>query len=238
MWPIVSEVLNDYCGIKNGASSILFGAEKTQQGLALIKTNRELINSDSRILAGKIGQPAKLEKNWDKIANAMRSEKARDGLPDSIKGLWKTDLFLGNPQENRWVGSSLKTNPSQLEGAAGLRIGIYPERKKGERPSVDSRKNLILLPLPYNASFMEYFYESFIMVKTFINADAKLPKPVALPDSSDRFIAEQLEKRRNFIVLDIIEEMRTLGQVNLLATTVEEGVGVDSLIAPFAAQSA
>ena len=236
VWPIVSEVLNDHCGIKNGANSILFGAEKTA-GLSLIKTNRDLINSDSRILAGNIGQPAKLEKNWDKISKAMRSAQAREKLPESIKGLWKADLFLGNSQENRWVGSTLKINPDQLEGAAGLRIGVFPERTRGERPSIDTGKNLVLLPLPYNASFMEYFYESFILIKTFIGADAKLPKPVALPDSDDRFIAEEFEKRRLFPVLDVIDAMKPLGQVNLLSTAVEESEGSNSMIAPIAAQS-
>src|ERR1700733_4560812 len=80
---LVSNVLADFCGIKSGAESILFGAEKTG-GLALIETCADLITDDSRILSGKIGQPAKLKKQWDAIKQAMRNTAARERLPLSI----------------------------------------------------------------------------------------------------------------------------------------------------------
>ena len=149
---IVSNVLNDFCNIKSGAESILFGAEKSG-GLSLIDTSEALLNEHSRVLSGSVGQPAKLRKQWNTIRKALRDAKARDRLPTSIKGLWKADLFLGSSSEGRWVGSTLKLNKSDFVGAAGLRLGIYPETKSGEGPVRDDSNNLILCPLPYDLNF-------------------------------------------------------------------------------------
>lgn len=216
IYGLLSSVLEDYCGIKTGAESILFGAEKTG-GLSLIETSADLLDNESRILSGKIGQPAKLKKNWDRIKKALRDAKARERLPSSIKGLWKADLFLGSSDEGRWVGSTLKLNKRDFEGAPGLRLGIYPEMRAGEGPSRDEANNLVLCPLPYDSSFMELFYTSFFTVKQFLIADTRVPKPVALPNAADRFVAQQLEERRQFAVLDILEAMYPMGQPDLTA---------------------
>lgn len=219
IYPRLSSVLEDFCGIKTGAESILFGAEKTG-AISLIETSHELVNAESRILSGKIGQPAKLQKQWNTITKALRDTKARDRLPTSIKGLWKADLFLGSSNEGRWVGSTLKLNRPDFEGGAGLRVGIYPEEKRGDGPTRDEKNNLVLCPLPYDGSFMEVFHSAFFTVKHTLLADTKLPKPVAIPNSADRFLAQQLVDRRDFTVLDIIEAMFHMGQPDL----VSEGV--------------
>jgi hypothetical protein len=238
---LLSNILNDFCGIKAGAESILFGAEKSG-GISLIQTSQSLIDSNSRILSGKIGQPAKLQKQWNTIQKALRDTKARDRLPTSIKGLWKADLFLGSSQEGRWVGTTLKLNRSDFQGAAGLRIGIYPEVKKGESPSRDDANNLVLCPLPYDANFMESFYSSFFAVKQFLLADAKVPKPVALPGSADRFLAQQFEDRRDFPILEVIEAMYPLGQPDLTGESVVGSASADEsapmdAVAPVAKQA-
>lgn len=211
---LISNLLDDYCGIKSGAESILFGAEKSG-AISLIETSATLLDNESRVLSGKVGQPAKLLKNWGPIKRALRSVEARNRLPASIRGLWKADLFLGSAAEGRWVGSTLKLNRADFEGAAGLRVGIYPEVKKGEGPVLDDRNNLVLCPLPYDAHFMEIFYSSFFLVKQFLLANAKVPPPVNLPNSADRFVAQQLEDRRLFPVLDVIDAMYPLGQPGL-----------------------
>ncbi len=219
IYALLSNVLEDFCGIKAGAESILFGAEKNG-GLSLIETSMDLVDAKSRILSGKIGQPAKLKKQWDTIKKALRDTEARKRLPSSIKGLWKADLFLGSSAEGRWVGSTLKLNKNDFEGAAGLRIGIYPELKAGESPTKDEKNNLVLCPLPYDASFMELFYSAFFTVKQLLIADSHLPKPVALPNAADRFVAQQLVDRRGFPVLDIVDVMFPMGQLDLTQESV------------------
>ena len=215
---LVSEVLEEFCGIREGANSILFGAEKNG-AVTLIETASDLLTDESRILAGKTGQPPKLKRYLDRLVKAFRRPDYRERLPASIRGLWRADLFIGSPREDRWVATTLKINPADLEGAPGIRIGVYPERQRGERPSRDDGRNLILCPLPYNAGFMELFYSSFFIVRQVLAADARVPRPVALPSADDQHVALELVARRDFPLLEVIEVLDPMAQPGLLESS-------------------
>jgi hypothetical protein len=66
IWPLVSEVLEDHCGIAGGAESILFGPEKNGV-IPVLKTAEQAFTPDSRVLAGNVGQPAKLKKRIGQV---------------------------------------------------------------------------------------------------------------------------------------------------------------------------
>lgn len=199
--PMVMERVVDamrLCNAKGDApKSILFGVEKSgsQQ---LIATARETLTDDSRLLYGTRGQPLKLRKHLSGIAGAFRRPNARLALPYSIRGVWKADLFTGFSDSDRWLATSVKVNPVQLEGAAGLRIGIVPTRQ-GTTDLVrkDEGRNLIICPLMHDQSFMQVFYEGWRIVQAFIAADAKVPSEVALPGPHEREVARILEQRRD-----------------------------------------
>jgi hypothetical protein len=90
------------CRIDRGdPASILFAIEKagSQQ---LISTELDYITDNSRVLSGTRGQPVKLKKHLTSLASAFRRPVARLNLPQSIRGLWKADLFLGSPQPDHW----------------------------------------------------------------------------------------------------------------------------------------
>ncbi len=221
--PTVMERIHDaahqYCNVPGTVpSSILFGLEKTG-ALNLIDTVKERLNEDSSLLAGIRGRPAKLRRHIDSIAAAFRRRDARDALPWSIAGLWKADLFVGYEDSDRWVGTTVKINAAHLEGARGLRIGIVPSRAgEDDRVRVDDSKNLVVCPLPHDGSFMEIFYQGWGVVQQFIAADAKLPKPVALPRHPDRQVANYLVDRREYFVTEVIDALRPLAQPELLRT--------------------
>ncbi len=216
--PRIGEVLERHCRIKGNARSILFGAEKGAR-LELVGTPRGLLTPESRLVVSDRGRPIKLKTYLDRVKRAFSFPQERDLLPRSIRGLWRADLFVGAPAEDRWVATTLKINPAHLEGAPGIRIGIYPERRRDESPSFDATKNLILCPVPYDGGFMELFYSAFFLVKTFLTSDAKLPRPVALPLSIDRSVAKLLEDRRAFPVVDVLEALETLAQPGLLLSS-------------------
>ena len=198
--------------------SILFGVEKNgaQQ---IIATAREILTEDSRLLTGKQSQPPKLRNHLSVLAAAFRRPSTRASLPTSINGLWKADLFLGCTDSDRWIGTSVKINPSRLEGANGLRVGIVPASEgKNDRIRKDDGKNLIICPLPYDGSFMEAFYYAWNIVQQFFAADAKLPKEVALPNGAHRQIARWLEERRSYPVVEVVEAMKPVAQPGLLET--------------------
>lgn len=134
--PRTQEVLHEFCSIKGGVSSILFGPEK--DGLIpLLETTQNSLTDNSILHLGQPGRPPKLKAHVPQLIAAFRRPEERDRLPQSIKGLWKADLFVGSADEDIWVGTTVKIKSSHLEAAQGLRIGIYPEENKRDTPRFD-----------------------------------------------------------------------------------------------------
>lgn len=220
IWPLASEVLESFCGIGGGADSLLFGPEKNGR-IPILESVRDALTDEARVYVGNRGQPPKLKRYIPQIINAFYRNEARNKLPRSIRGLWKADLFIGNPESEKWVGTTVKSNPTGLEGAQGLRLGIYPKKDARDCPRRDDDLNLVRLPLPYDGAFMEIFYMSFYLVRAFLLADAQVPRPVELPHAEDRFLTLELERRRTFPIMDVLEVIRGMSQPGLLRT---EGV--------------
>lgn len=94
--PVITRIdhaLAKFCKIKGGeVKSLLFGAEKSGS-IQLIKSIKDNLTAESRLLSGSKGQPVRLRKHIDAVAAAFRTRTVRAALPNSIKGLWKADLF-------------------------------------------------------------------------------------------------------------------------------------------------
>lgn len=220
--PAVTERVSDAlsrCRVPGATvSSILFGVEKagSQQ---LIDTAADSLTSDSSLLYGTQGRPVKLKKHLSSAATAFRTRGRQSALPQSVSGLWKADLFLGTTDTDKWVGTSVKINRSSLEAVRGLRIGIVPASQGNSDKIVrDERRNLMVCPLPYDGAFVETFYEAWTLVVQFLNADAQVPKEVALPRPAPRQVAKLLAERRDFPVVDVIDALGPLAQPELLET--------------------
>jgi hypothetical protein len=204
------------------------------------------LTDESRVLTGIRAQPPKLKRHIDQIAAAFRKKDERDALPWSISGLWKADLFVGHTDSDRWVATTVKINPSHLEGARGLRIGIVPARE-GAKDTIrrDDVRNLVICPLPHDGTFMEVFYQGWGVVQQFMAADAYVPTEVKLPRQAERQVARYLEDRREFGVLDVIDALGPLAQPELLQTEEHEaavvsrgdvanGLSTEAVVAPIA----
>ncbi|MDL4817746.1 hypothetical protein [Actinomadura opuntiae] len=205
------------CKIRRGdPSSILFAIEKSgsQQ---LISTEIDLITAGSRVLSGQRGQPVKLKGYLNNLAAAFRRPSTRGQLPQSIRGLWKADLFLGSTEPDHWVGTTVKINRSHLEAARGLRIALVPS-KSGASDAIqkDEQKNLIVCPMPHDGSFMQTFYEGWRIVQVLCETNFTSPKEVDLPNPLHREVARIYIERRDFPVPDVLEATRKFGQPELL----------------------
>jgi hypothetical protein len=230
----VSEALKE-CRITRGdPASILFAIEK-QGSKQLISTELDVITDESRILSGQRGQPAKLKRHLNQLAAAFRRPTTRLNLPQSIRGLWKADLFLGSPLPDHWVGTTVKINPSHLEAAPGLRIAVVPTQAgRSDAIRLDEKKNLVICPLPHDASFMQVFYEGWRIVQALCESDFKMPGEVDLPRPADREVARIYVERREFTAVEVLRATEKFAQPHLLEprteTVASESLG--SSIAP------
>ena len=197
-------------------ASILFGVEKSGKQ-QLIDTAKDLLTGDSRVMTGRVGQPPLLKRHIAAATTAFRTRGLRSRLPQSIDGLWKADLFLGNSDSDKWVGTTVKINQTALVGARGLRIGLVPT-SQGASDAVrrDERRDLVICPVPYDGAFVETFYMAWEVVTSFIHSDAKVPREVHLPRPAARQVARYLADRREFPVVDVIEALERLAQPDLL----------------------
>jgi hypothetical protein len=217
IWPLLSEVLEKHCRIGGGAQSLLFGPERDGRVPVLSSVASGLTN-DSRLYVGRRGQPPKLLTYLPTIIDAFRRQDARARLPASINGTWKADLFVGNAAEEAWVATTVKIRSSSLESAPGLRVGVYPKRNSSDTPRLDDQLNLVRVPLPYEADFMETFYKAYYLVRAVLRNDGRCPprESADLPDAEDRWIATELEARREYPVMDLIEWLQRSGQPGLV----------------------
>lgn len=223
----VSEALRR-CRIERGdPASILFAMEKSG-AKQLIETRRDLITNDSRVLSGNRGQPVKLQRYMNQLAAAFHRPTTRLALPRSIQGLWKADLFLGSPLPDHWVGTTIKINPRQLEGAPGLRIAIVPT-SSGRSDAIrrDDQKNLIVCPLPHDFSFMQTFHEGMRIVQVLAARDFRMPSDAELPNPMHREVARIYVERRDFSVREVIDAVGLFAQPELLDTVPEQLSSLD-----------
>lgn len=219
----IDTVLTKFCKIKNGdPTSILFGAEKNG-AMQLIDSVQEHLTDDSTLLPGTKGKPIKLKKHIQGVINAFRKPSEREKLPSSINGLWKADLFVGKTDPDKWIGTTVKINRSQLEAAKGLRMAIVPA-KQGKKDSiyVDDMKNLVVCPLPYDHEFAEIFYRAWILVKLFLNSGAQMPSESKLALGADRFVCKFLVDRNQYPVLEVLDAMDVIKQPQLVVTEEKE----------------
>lgn len=217
----VAEALNQ-CRITRGdPASILFAIEK-QGSQQLIDTEMSLVTDESRWLSGTRGQPPKLKNYMSQLAAAFRRPTTRPNLPQSIRGLWKADLFLGSAIPDHWVGTTVKYNPAHLEAAPGLRIAIVPTQSgRGDSVRLDQSRNLVLCPIPHDASFMQTFHEGWRIVQALCETDFVMPRDVDLPIPIHREAARVFAERRDFPIGDVIEATEKFSQPHLLETKTE-----------------
>jgi hypothetical protein len=239
----VADALNKCRIVRGEPASILFAIEKagSQQ---LISTEIRLITENSRVLTGQPGQPVKLAKYLNALAAAFRRPGTRLNLPQSIRGLWKADLFLGSTEPDHWVGTTVKINPSHLEAARGLRVAIVPSLAgQSDGIRLDEQKNLVVCPLPHDGSFMQVFYEGWRIVQALCETDFKMPREVDIPNPAHREVARIFVERRDFPVAGVIEATRKFAQPDLLITNTESvshvpfattlAPGTSTIITPF-----
>jgi hypothetical protein len=248
--PLIAERIETalrLCNVRGqDMNSLLFAVEKTGK-LNLVESVTQALTDESQLLYGTRGRPVKLKRHIEQVASAFRRPAARLALPQSISGLWKADLFVGDSGQDNWLGTSVKVNANDLRAEPGLRVGIVPTRQgRNDRVRKDDAKNIIVCPIPYDDSFMQLFYAGWRIVQQFMAADAAVPNEDRLPLPHEREVARSLAMRRESTILAVVEVLEVESQRRLIEEQVRAATTVtaaqpdiasiaDSVLAPVAA---
>lgn len=212
----VSDAL-EKCGISGGDPvSILFATEKSG-AQELISTEPGLVMDNSPMLLSEGGRPVSLRKHLAAVGSTFRIPGSLLNPAQSIKGLWKTELFLGSRHLDRWVYASVRMSPPRLGTAKGMWIAIVPS-VAGESDAVrlDDKINTVTCPIPYDRSFMQIFRDGWRIVQALCAWDFEIPGRVDIRNPLHREVARIFIERREFPMGDVLEAIRKFEQPELL----------------------
>jgi hypothetical protein len=214
--------------------SILFALEKSgaQQ---LICTDPSLVSGNSPVLLGEGGRPVALREHLSAAGTAFRLPRSLLNLTQSIRGLWKTDLFLGSAELDQWVSASVNISPAPLRPATGPTIAIIPsEGSLSDAVRMDERKNLVICPVPHDGSFMQIFSAGWKLVQAMCDTNFEMPREADIPSAPHREVARIYAERRDFPIAAVIEAIRKFAQPELLTTSTEtvSNVSFETTAAP------
>ena len=230
--PVVAERIVDalkLCRINaEDPGSIFFAVEK-RKAKQLIDTRLDLITPDSVSMSGRAGRPMKLMPYMNQLAAAFYRETAALNLPQSAKGLWKADLFLGSLNEDRWVGTSVKSNPRDItvRSMAGLRIAILPSSfSPTDAVRIDEQRQIVMCPLPYDGSFVASFYQAWHLMQTLVAYNFGVVPDHLLTTAPERHIAELYKQHREHTIEQVLEATSYLAQPHLLDETTQTAISL------------
>lgn len=202
--------------------SVMFGYERAKY-LGFLDAVVDEAGTEARLVPDSRGRPFRFGP-W--VAEAARGYVAEPELPQRLKKVWKTDIFLSTTEEERYFATTIKSNYQQLEGGAGLRIAIVPESTAvGNRPGVryDKKHGLWLVSLDDPNGFMGLFNDSYHAVaRAMCTLGKQVPPPhFVKPSAKGQRVQQQLEKYPDARVLDIEEALNEAAQQDLVTSNVK-----------------
>lgn len=197
-------------------TSVMFGYERAKH-LGFLEAVVDEAGTTARLLPDGRGRPFAFGP-WVRVAAA--GPAAESGLGTRIEKIWKTDLFLTDEQGERYLAATTKSQWRQLEGGAGLRLGIVPEAPDLHSGiQFDQSTGLWLIVLPDPDGFMGLFNDAYATIAETIYTLGKhvQSKYWAKPSAKAQKIQKQLEKASGASVLEIENELNGAAQQNLVA---------------------
>jgi hypothetical protein len=200
-------------------TSLLFGQERARY-LGFTEAIVTDAGADALLIPGLRGRPFKFGPH---VATAARGQQAELFLPDRVKKIWKTDLFIAGVDSNRHFATTVKSNIAALEGGRGLRLAIVPESPGGNPAGVrfDADKQLWIVSLADPNGFMGLFDDAYRAVARAIATMGKHDKGpyyATKPSAKGVRLQEQLEKFESAAVVEVEGALNEAAQQNLIST--------------------
>jgi hypothetical protein len=220
--PIVAERVADAldkCGITGSPSSILFAMEKSG-AQELISTEPGLVTDNSPVLLGEGGRPVSLRDSLTTMAADFRLTGTVPNPAQSIRGRWKTELFLGSA--DKWVSASVNVGRRLPTAARELRIAVIPaEAGHSDAVVLDDEKNVVVCPIPRDGTFMRVFHDGWKIVQNLCMRNFDMPSDADIPSPLHREVARIFAERREFPIMEVVEATRKFAQPGLLTISTE-----------------
>jgi hypothetical protein len=223
--PVIAERVTDAltkCGVPAGEpASILFAIEKSG-AQELISTEPRLVMDNSPVLLSEGGRPVSLREHLAAIGAAFRLPGALLSLAQSIRGLWKTELFLGSADRDQWVSAGIHVSSPPPDAAKAPRIAIVPTMTgHSDAVTKDEQKNTVICPVPRDGSFIQIFHEGWQIVQALCASDFEMPEPSDISSPVHREVARIFVERRKFPIVEVIQATRMFAQPGLLTSSTE-----------------
>lgn len=199
-------------------TSLMFGQERAKYLGFLDAMVDEAGGDHAFLLAQGSGRPFQFARH---IPTAAQGKVAESFLPERIRQIWKTDLFLSTVGDSRNLAATIKSNYGQLEGGRGLRIGIVPESTHiGNRSGIqyDAKTGLWIASLSDPNGFMGMFNDGYHAVMRALVSIGKQSAPPywIKPSAKAQRVMEQLIKFEGAKVLEIEDALNNAAQQNLV----------------------
>jgi hypothetical protein len=198
-------------------SSLMFGHERARY-LGFLDAVVDQAGTDAYLLPEGSGRPFRFGP-W--VATAAQGQASEAHLPQRIKKIWKTDLFLSGLGDPRYFAATVKSNFALLEGGTGLRIGIVPEstdRTNHSGVRYSQEHHLWVVSLSDPNGFMGLFNDAYVAVARAIGTLGKHQQPpyYTKPSAKAQRVQEQLEKYPDATVLEIEAALDEAAQQNFV----------------------
>lgn len=216
----VTELVGEALGratksIPSGAvpSSVMFGYERAKH-LGFLDAVVDEAGTDARLLPDGRGRPYRFGP-WVRVAAA--GPAAESGLGERIEKIWRTDLFVTDQVGERYLAATVKSQWHDLEGGAGLRLGIVPQAKD-LKPGVTYREGLWVVALPDPDGFTGLFNDAYTAVAEAIYTLGKhtQSKYWAKPSAKAQKVQDQLVKAGGVAVVEVEAALDQAAQQNLV----------------------
>jgi hypothetical protein len=202
-------------------NSLMFGQERARY-LGFMDAVVDEAGNDSYLLPQGKGSPFKFGP-W--VSKAALGSAAERELNNRIKKIWKTDLFLSAEGDPRHFAATVKSNFKQMEGGAGLRIGIVPESvDHGNRAGGvrwNEQHGLWLVTLADPNGFMGLFNDAYHAVARAVCTLGKLTPPsyYTKPSAKAQKVQLQIEKYPDAKAIEIEDALNDAAQQDLVASS-------------------
>lgn len=197
-------------------SSLMFGYERAKH-LGFLDAVVDEAGNAARLLPDAArGRPFAFGP-WVRVAAA--GPAAESGLNARIEKIWKTDLFLTDEVGERYLAATVKSKWDDLEGGAGLRLGIVPEAKNLKSGvAFDQKTGLWRVALPDPEGFMGLFNDGYAAVAETIYTLGKhtQSKYWLKPSAKGQRVQDQLMKAEKASVMEIEDSLNEAAQQNLV----------------------